>query len=131
MLVPLLRQIHYIKTQKNIERVYFLLHLQAYGTWHYLRVVFTAAVQYSLTVLTVACPCGLGLATPTAIVVSLGVGSSIGLLIKGGIPLENISKVRWSVQHNQALSLLYTPGNGFTPFSFAMVIKVAYPLLSL
>lgn len=53
---------------------------------------FSTALPYALTVLVVACPCALGLATPAALSCGLGRAASLGVLFKDALALETLSR---------------------------------------
>ena len=54
---------------------------------------FQFAFSFGIATLVIACPCALGLATPTAVMVGTGVAASFGVLIKGGDVLEKTSHI--------------------------------------
>ena len=58
-----------------------------------LSLILTGDVRRAMTVLLVACPCAVGLATPTAISAAIGNGARRGILIKGGSHLERAGRV--------------------------------------
>jgi Cu+-exporting ATPase len=54
---------------------------------------FQFAFSFGIATLVIACPCALGLATPTAVMVGTGVAATFGVLIKGGDILEKTSRI--------------------------------------
>ncbi|MEW6605610.1 MAG: heavy metal translocating P-type ATPase [Thermoproteota archaeon] len=86
--------------QKLVDKVagYFayavmIVALTTFGAWYLLVPGDPAsAIIPAVAILVVACPCALGLATPTAVMVGMGKGASNGVIFKGGDAIEALSK---------------------------------------
>ena len=86
------------KLADSITRVFvpviLVLSVLTFGNWLFFTGDINRSIGVAVAVLVIACPCALGLATPTALMVSSGMGAQKGILIRKGEAIQTMKEVK-------------------------------------
>lgn len=105
--------------------------LLSFFAWLLADAEFSFALRIFTSVLVIACPCAMGLATPTAIMVGTGLGASNGILIRGGDALETAHKTTVAIFDKTGTLTEGKPSVTDVCFENEAFLDVAYSLESL
>ena len=72
-----------------------VISIVVFSLWYFVLIPddFRAALTKTIAVLVISCPCAMGLATPTALIVGIGRAAKFGIILKGGEALEKAYKI--------------------------------------
>lgn len=109
-----------------------LISILSFSIWYFSTGNLTFSFMAAVSVMAISCPCALGLATPTSIMVASGIGSKNGILFKNAEAIENIGKagvVIFDKTGTITKGKLYVEKfENISTFSDAIILSIAYNL---